>query len=561
MAPPGSSSHGTPRSGRACSHDRHARHRRPSRDRRRMRRSGPGRLRPLAALAAALMLIASACGSDDPGPPVVDAEASAGGAQPLDAAGARVRDGMAAAGGRLDAHESDLSCADVAPADRTAVAYLGPDLDGFDDIGLEELVIEDPRIVLEAYVDALNAAGGIDGRCFRVSAHMWDPADPEGSYGPACSALTAARPLFTLNFLGDVAGIECAAVQAGIPTVGLYASAPSDVVEAAAGGFFLDDGTHEYLLENSIEVALRGQYLARDAKIGFLRGSGSGADDQIAAQLALMRSGLLDLFDMYGIDVGSVASVTGAFSEYATLLPEQQARLLMGGMTAAEQEAAQQARAAMAGPTADLLDRIETFYVDATAAYRDAGVEVIVSTAPWFELRRLMRAAEAADWHPLWIVSDIQSATLTLTGAPAVQAERFLAVSARRAAGDEVPPLDRACVLVRNTSTEAPAFAHRHHTDAWSVVTAACDVLDVAFAAVSRADGDLTRESFAAAMRQTDYDAPHGGRTTYSAGDSSGADRFRVLAADPDCVLNEWGCMRALTDWLAPTAEAGDAAR
>ena len=39
---------------------------------------------------------------------------------------------------------------------------------------------------------------------------------------------------------------------------------------------------------------------------------------------------------------------------------------------------------------------------------------------------------------------------------------------------------------------------------------------------------------------------------TFSPANRNGAERFRVLQADPDCVLNFWGCMRSTTDWLLP---------
>lgn len=39
---------------------------------------------------------------------------------------------------------------------------------------------------------------------------------------------------------------------------------------------------------------------------------------------------------------------------------------------------------------------------------------------------------------------------------------------------------------------------------------------------------------------------------TFPSRNSSGADRYRVLQADPDCVLNFWGCMRSTTGWLMP---------
>ena len=206
--------------------------------------------------------------------------------------------------------------------------------------------------------------------------------------------------------------------------------------------------------------------------------------------------------------------------------------------------------------TAAMLDSIESFYLKSAELYRDAEVEVMISTAPWYELRRLMRAAELVDWHPSWVASDIQEAELLLTGAPVGQAERLTVVSSRRAAGDQVPELDRGCVALRNTGTAAAPFAHRQHTDAWNVITSACDILDIAFSALTRAGAPPTPEQLANSLRRTDYAAPYGGRIRFGGSDSSGASLFRVLEADPDCLLDDWGCLRALTDWNPPLVRA-----
>ena len=473
-----------------------------------------------------------------------------------DAAILRPHNGIAAANGDADAVGGPRACTGD---DAIDIAYLGPDLSRLDEIGLEDLVVEEPSLLIDAYITALNTQGGIFGRCVRSATYLWDPADATASVGRVCEELVSAEPLFVISFLGSVEGIECVTLDHGIVTLGLYASAPSELLGASEGRLFLDDGTHAYLLENSIEVALRAGHLSPDAQVGFLRGAGSGADDQIAVMRALMApGGLLSLIDRYGIDIGSVGHVPGAFSDWSTLRDEEQLGLLRADLSPAEQTAASEARAALGPDRAQLFDRIEEFYLESAADYLDAGVDVMVSTASWIEMRRLMRAAELTGWNPWWFASDAQGATLTLIDAPPNQARRFVLISARRAAGDEVPGLDRGCVVLRNTAAGVPSFSHRPHTDAWSVITATCDLLDVAFAAVSRTPAPLTGDAFAAAMRQTDYQAGYGGRITYGAEDSSGSDRFRVLEADPDCVLDDWGCMRALTDWLAPVAESRD---
>ena len=533
-------------------------------------------------LLCAAVLVASACGSTQAEEPLVG-EGAAATLDPVDdAAVARPLDGIAAANGNLAVVGGNRECS---RDDQISIAYVGPDLSRLDEIGLEELVIEEPAILIDAYVEAINTLGGISGRCVASRGYLWNPADVTSSMEQICEDLADLAPLFVINFLGSIEAINCVTLDEGIVTLGLYASAPSELLASAEGRLFLDDGTHAYLLENSVEVAVRADHLSPDAQLGFLRGAGSGADDQIAAGGAPMApGGLQSLINRYGMNVDSVGHVPAAFSDLSTLLPEQQVALLRADLSPAQQAAALEARVALAPDQVDLLDRIEDFYLDAAADYLDAGVEVMVSTASWIEMRRLMLAAELVGWNPWWIASDVQGATLTLTGAPENQARRFVLISARRAAGDEVPSLDRACILLRNSaagvmragdgrrtvlipagrgpqaSVAVAPFSHRHHTDAWSVITATCDLLDVAFSAVSRSPEDLTGEAFAASMRETDYVTTYGGRITYGAEDSSGSDRFRVLEADPSCLLDDWGCMRALTDWLAPVAEALESA-
>ena len=145
-----------------------------------------------------------------------------------------------------------------------------------------------------------------------------------------------------------------------------------------------------------------------------------------------------------------------------------------------------------------------------------------------------------------------------LTDAPEAQGLNLVQVSSRRAADDPIDGLDRGCLSLRNTETMADRFAHQFHTDAWNLMTSTCDYLDIVFSAISRVDGPLTRESFVAALSETDYKAAHGSMVRFAADDLYGSDSFRVLSADPACVLNDWGCMRPLSRWMPSVMHAGE---
>ena len=69
---------------------------------------------------------------------------------------------------------------------------------------------------------------------------------------------------------------------------------------------------------------------------------------------------------------------------------------------------------------------------------------------------------------------------------------------------------------------------------------------------MTRVAGPLTREALISALALSDYETAHGSRISFDPDDRDGSDRFRVLRADPDCVLDEWGCMRAEGDWFSP---------
>lgn len=511
-------------------------------------RSWPG---ALTAVAMVVSLLAMACGgggtSQNPAAASGNADAGAS-AAPGIAVASRTGAGISAAKGDLAALSGTNACvgADGEPvSDTVKVAYLGADLAELAAVGLETLVIEEPGRMVSAYVDEVNANGGIGGQCVEFINYLWSLAEPEASFAEICSDLPTQQPIFVLALRGD--GTDCI-VAAAVPTIGLFSSAPEATVGQAGGRYYLDDGTNEFLLAASLEVARASGIVGASDGIGLLLAASGDVEAELAATS--------ELIDDQGLQLAASASVPAAFGDLAALLLEKQVGLLASNLSDEEQALADQALAALPPEVAGAFEQIELFYLDTATRFRDAGVTAVGVSAGWSEVRRLMRAAERIGWHPQWITNDIQPATLTLTEAPEAQADNFYVVSARRAAGDAIPELDRSCITLRNSSSEVETFSHRHHTDAWSLIMATCDYLDVAFSAMSRVDGPLTQESFVQALSQTEYSTPYGARITFTSDNYSGSDRFRVLQADPGCVLNEWGCMRSVTDWIMPSAGA-----
>ncbi len=451
--------------------------------------------------------------------------------------------GIAAAGGNLQAVQGEDPCGKP-DSESLTIAYVGADLDALEGLNLEGLVVEDPGLIIDAYRNEVNFNGGIGGRCVEFVAHYWSPVDLAGTFTQICIEMPQQQPLvyFALRVFDPT--LQCATIGAQIPTVGLFTSPPSSTFELTGDRLFVDDGSVERLLSATIDVALNSGMISTGDAVGLLHGT-----PDMPASVRIIES--------RGLDSAAVAHVPPEFADLGLLLHERQVRLLEDGLTAEERAEADRYRAALPPELTGVYEAMEQFFLDAANRFRDAGVDKVVATADWTDLRRFMRAADLIGWLPQWITNDIQPVSVVLLGAPERQAGKLLQVSNRRAAGDEVPDLDQGCLTLRNTATVAGPFAHRVHTDAWALLTATCDYLDIVFSAMTSLEGDITPGTFVEALRNSSHEPGFGGRITFSPEDFDGADRFRVLEADPSCVLNDWGCMRATTDWMTPSEPVG----
>ena len=497
---------------------------------------------------AVLGLVAAACGGGDEGgaaqTQTADPETvSAAPAPSSDFMNTRPGAGIAAAGGNPQAVRGDNPC-DQPGAEPIIISYVGISLAELDALGLEAIDVEEPGLIIEAYTNEVNFNGGINGRCVEFVNHLWSLADPAGSLTQICTDLATQRPVVHMTLRVDDTTLECATIGAQLPTIGLYAFAPAATFDRTGDRLYIDDGTVERLLSVSLDVALSSEVISANDHIGLLHGI---AD--MAESVAIIKR--------FGFEDVPAAHVPAEFADIQLLLQEKQVRLLEGGLTDDEQMEAQRSLASLPPEVADLFGRMEEFFVDAAGRFKDAGVTAVAATADWTDMRRFMRAAELVDWTPTWVANDIQPATVVLADVPVRQAENLILVSSRRAAGDVVPALDQGCVTLRNTAVAAEPFSHRLHTDAWTFITAICDYLDVSFSAMTRVQGPINPDTFAEALKNTQYDTQYGGLITFSPADFNGAERFRVLQADPECVLNFWGCMRSTTDWMLPASPVG----
>ena len=498
---------------------------------------------------AVLGLVAAACGGGDGGS--TTAPTGTGGSEAVVAEAVpsaefmntRPGAGIAAAGGNPQAVRGDNPCGQPG-AEPIFISYVGTNLAELDVIGLEAIVVEEPGLIIEAYVNEVNFNGGINGRCVEFVNHLVSLADPVGSLTQICTDLATQQPVVHLTLRVNEATLECATIGAQLPTIGVYAFAPASTFDRTGDRLFIDDGSVERLLSTSLEMALSSNVISANDRVGLLHGISDMAES-------------VAIIERFGFEDVPAAHVPVEFSDLQLLLQEKHVRLLESGLTDDEQMEAQRNLAALPTELAGLYGEMEQFFLDAANRFKDAGVTAVAATADWTDMRRMIRAAELIDWTPTWVANDIQPATVVLADVPARQAENLVLISNRRAAGDPVPELDQGCVTLRNTAVAAEPFSHRLHTDAWTFITAICDYLDVSFGAMTRIQGEVNPDTFAAALKDTHYDTQYGGLITFSSADLSGAERFRVLRADPACVLNFWGCMRSTTDWMLPANTVG----
>lgn len=464
-------------------------------------------------------------------------------------AATRAGSGIVAAGGDPMAFVSDGDQCSLAR--KVQISYLGPDIGNFEEFGFGDLVIENPWRMVSAYLTELNAAGGVNGRCVQASVHNVDWRDPEAQWAKACRSITSLnpKPVAVINLFGDARGVECIAAEAQIPMLGLHSSVPATVQRQSGGRLFLDDGTSGHLLGNSIVTAQRFDVVSTAEQLGLLYGPPVGTDAtadnyNIGADFAE----IAEIADDPNSIPGIISHVPARFGELGLLPLEREVRLLESNLSPSEQLAAQAALAAISdADQLRLLSDIEGFYLGEARKQRDGGVRAVFSAAPWFELRRLMLAAERIGWYPRWVANDAQNPTLVLPGMPPSQVENFFVVSSRPTVGDEPTALDRGCAATRQSAPGADSFEFRPYSDAWILLIATCDALDVVLSALSRVADAPSPDSVADMLAVEAAGADT--RLRFGPGDFSGAQRFRVLRADFDCVLNPWGCMRAVTGW------------
>lgn len=447
--------------------------------------------------------------------------------------------GIAAAGGDVGAVSGDNRC--EPPFDDAAefvsIAYVGTDLAVARSAGLETTVIDDPSIIIAAYISELNLHGGINGRCIEFRPMHWNPADPVESFDRVCAEVTRQKPLIVLSLGISQAIFECLTLAAELPTMGIYASRPASHFATARGRMFADRGSSEHLFSAGVSVAVQAGALVPEDRLGLF--------DVTSGNAVL-------LIERLGLAVAETAILPDDLRAASLLGTGREVRLMEGDFFDTEMLRLRTLSGTAEGESDTALQRIQQYFLETAERFRQARVTAVLTSAGWADVRLLMLAAEQLNWFPRWVINDSHTASLVVTDTPSRQVANLVQISASRAAGDEVADLERGCVNLRNALAGRPAFSHRSHSDAWVLLMATCDYLDVVFAAVSRVDGPLTPQALVAALADTDYRTANGSHVGFGRTDRFGNDTYRLLSVDPDCALNAWGCTRAATAWITP---------
>lgn len=464
--------------------------------------------------------------------------------------------------------------------DTVKIAWVQPDLDELAAVGLETLDLDPPALVVDAYVNQLNSQGGINGSCFELITYQWSLSTSQEDIEQICADVPQRDPLALLALRFNRNLLDCLTHTAKIPTMSFYSSFQDSALSQGTEGegleaaywlivdsalarvpenLYLDQPATREIFTHTLDTSISAGHLSPDNKIGLLippadadSEGGSGSDD------ALIGWFLNLIADERGLEIVYEATVPAEFQSTEVQIAENRARALRFDLSEDEaQEAADEFRV-LSVEDAELLVRMEDYWTSTVDDFQIAGVDTVIVAADWTNLRRMMRAADAANWTPTWIINDLQPVPLVLIDTPERQGHNLLQISASRAAGDDIPQLDQDCITMRNTAPDSPAFSHRVHTDAWNLATLTCDYMDVLFGAAGQVEGALTREALISVLDQTVYDTPHGSLIRFTPDDHVGSDRYRVLKADPTCILNDWGCMRPISDWIAVSTDAAD---
>lgn len=396
----------------------------------------------------------------------------------------------------------------AATGDPVVVALMYPKIDVAIDLGLAEAVGEIPP-VWEAFVDAANEAGGLAGRPIQLEPVEFDFL-VDGDSVSACLTATEDRGAFLVIGTGGVFGdpVVCVAEQHETLMIGADGF-PREFYERAEGRLFSLLPSKE-----TTQLAIVSAF----------------ADELAGAPFAVLS----------GLDTGGDND-----SVQDTLLP---------ALAAADLEPATTIVLDSDGEVAASQIPLEV------AELQDLGVETVISTTNFVATAPMSQALAAAGIDVRWIGSDAAGFAGNLFARQMVpeQLDGAEAVSFTRIGdpedGSAEPEFDSEC---RSRAAELLGVDMPIGGLDTGTALMACSVIDLLVAAGAAVDGDLTTESFSAAMQTIDdFPLAGFGSAGFGEGRFEAAREARRIEWSADCEC--WSAVGEFEPVAADVAPADD---
>lgn len=342
----------------------------------------------------------------------------------------------------------------------------------------------------KAYADAINDAGGINGRKVELITYQWNAlSDPLTDQRAKCLQATEDDKVFAVlgsSMFGDP--VLCVTQQHQTPMV-LGLGAPQTLVDESDGLLYLTD--------LSAEKAIA-------ASVGPLADAGAFENKKLAVVLEDSPE------SQHAIDTGLAAPLEAQ------------------GYSLSDQ--------IKIGLSADGLASLTA----AVQRLKDAGVDGVFMTINEIFAGFFMQAAEQANYHPQYFLSDLAQGTSPFVAktAPAAQLATAMGTTWRttgaKLAGEQPSQFDQDCLATYSKQSGEPT--PQQDTDRYQGITATCTLFSVFSQAATNAGKDLTVGSFVKALQGLD-NFPLGSGTTGSYGPSKfeAPDEVRVVKFNTSC--------------------------
>jgi ABC-type branched-subunit amino acid transport system substrate-binding protein len=384
------------------------------------------------------------------------------------------------------------------------VAFLLADLGSLSQLGfgVPGFNVKDQEAYMRAFVDNINAQGGVLGRQIDPVFVSYDPTNQQTSQ-TACRAATQDHEIFAAIDSGgglNEQGQRCFTEQNHTPLIALGSFGTPPALYQQSGGYLFTINASGLRSLANMAYLLDARGLLKGKKIGII-------DRDFPGTVQTVTDGMVATLKEYGYEV------------------TYRVDLSMDDGTAASQVpvAAQQMQA--------------------------HGVDAVMLFSDFIVGSEFVQAADRSLYRPLYFASDFGPMTNDI----AVQAmpASFKAVGVTTARTGEwriglpEPAVDAAC---REIYTRATGANPARSDNAYGGMDNACGLVDLVVRAATASGPELTRVKFVDGLQQIGrIPYPLYGGFSYGPGKFDGADSIRTLVSDSSC-----GCWMPQGDFVEP---------